>query len=89
MSDTVLPSIGSVVISMAGRDADRYFVVVAYCKETDYVLIADGALRKVDNPKKKKLKHLKEKSIIIPVIKERLEMGERCMIMKSEHTWKP
>ncbi len=46
MSDTVLPSIGSVVISMAGRDADRYFVVVAYCKETDYVLIADGALRK-------------------------------------------
>lgn len=77
MSDTVLPPVGSVVISKAGRDANRYFVVVAHCKEVGYVMISDGALRKIDNPKKKKLKHLSEKSIIIPVIKERLANGER------------
>ena len=47
---------GRVVISLAGRDEGRRFVVI----EADemYAMIVDGDLRKVDRPKKKKRKHL-------------------------------
>lgn len=48
--------IGSVVRSKAGRDKGDYFVVLAL--DGNFVYMANGELRKVDNPKKKKLKHL-------------------------------
>lgn len=50
-------SIGSVVLSKCGRDKGRYFIV---CKILDegHVLLADGALRKLARPKKKKTKHV-------------------------------
>ena len=50
---------GTIVLSKAGRDSGRLFIVVGRVDE-NFVLIADGKLRKVDTPKKKKLKHLKE-----------------------------
>lgn len=50
--------IGRIVQSTAGRDADRYFVIVSEV-DSDYVAIADGRLRHVVHPKKKKLKHCK------------------------------
>ncbi len=43
--------------STAGRDAGKYFVVVKLVDE-QYCLISDGKLRKVEKPKKKKMKHL-------------------------------
>ena len=49
--------VGRVVFSKAGRDAGHYFVVVAVL-DKDHVAIANGCQRKVDNPKKKKIKHL-------------------------------
>lgn len=50
-------TLGQIVHSKAGRDKDRYFIVVGIV-DNEYVLIADGDLRKIDNPKKKKIKHL-------------------------------
>ena len=50
--------IGRIVQSLAGRDADRLFVIVAEL-DGEHVAIADGRMRKCVNPKKKKLKHLK------------------------------
>ena len=50
--------IGRIVQSVAGRDADRLFVIVAEL-DGEHVAIADGRLRKCVNPKKKKLRHLK------------------------------
>ena len=49
---------GTLVQSLAGRDKGRYAIVVDL-PEDNFALIADGKLRKVDAPKKKKLKHLK------------------------------
>ena len=48
---------GQIVHSKAGRDKDRYFIVIDVIND-DYVLIADGNLRKIANPKKKKIRHL-------------------------------
>ena len=50
--------IGRIVQSLAGRDADRLFVIVAEL-DAEHVAVADGRLRKCVDPKKKKLKHLK------------------------------
>ena len=50
--------IGRIVQSVAGRDADQLFVIVAEL-DGEHVAVADGRLRKCVNPKKKKLKHLK------------------------------
>jgi ribosomal protein L14E/L6E/L27E len=49
--------IGRVVYSKAGRDAERYYIIISVLNE-EYVYICDGDLRKIDNPKKKKVKHL-------------------------------
>ena len=50
---------GTIVLSTAGRDSGRLFAVVGI-PEDNFRLIADGRLRKLDRPKKKKLRHLKE-----------------------------
>ena len=49
--------IADLVISVSGRDKNRIFMVVDIPEE-GYVHIADGALRKLEKPKKKKIKHL-------------------------------
>ncbi len=47
---------GMVVRSRAGRDAGRWFVITAL--EGNYALLADGDLRRLEKPKRKKLMHL-------------------------------
>lgn len=49
---------GQFVLSIAGRDVNRLFVVFDVIDD-NYVMIADGMLRSINKPKKKKLKHLK------------------------------
>lgn len=48
---------GDIVYSKAGRDKEGYFIVISV--DGEYVQICDGKRRKVDRPKRKKLKHLK------------------------------
>lgn len=48
---------GSIVISKAGRDKGRKLVVVEIVDD-EYVLVADGDLRKLGSPKRKKRMHL-------------------------------
>lgn len=47
---------GSLVYSIKGRDKGNLFLVLK--RDGDFVYLADGDLRKVENPKKKKLKHV-------------------------------
>lgn len=48
---------GQIVRSKAGRDRLRHFVIYEVI-DSDYVTIVDGDLRKIQKPKKKKIKHL-------------------------------
>lgn len=50
--------VGEIVVSKAGRDRNRAFVVLEVL-DADYVLLADGRLRTLDRPKKKKRRHLR------------------------------
>ena len=68
--------VGRVVFSKAGRDQGHYFVVVDVIDE-DYVAIANGCQRKVDNPKKKKIKHLAAQKEIFEEIREKIFSKKR------------
>ncbi len=61
---TMIP--GRVVLSTQGRDEGRYFVVLKVIDE-NFVMMADGLTRKIDHPKKKKVKHLRPKPIVVEV----------------------
>ena len=47
---------GQVVYSISGRDKTMPFIVLA--EEGDYLYLADGKLRTLEHPKKKKKKHV-------------------------------
>jgi len=67
---------GNIVLSKAGRDKGKYFIVLKVV-DAEYVLIADGSLRKVDNPKLKKCKHLENTGKTSERICEKLTDGVR------------
>ena len=71
--------VGRVVFSKAGRDAGHYFVVVAVL-DKDHVAIANGCQRKVDNPKKKKIKHLVAKPEVLEEIREKIFAKKRIFV---------
>ena len=50
--------IGDIVISLAGHDTGKPFIVVAKANE-NFVLIADGISRGMENPKLKRKRHLR------------------------------
>jgi ribosomal protein L14E/L6E/L27E len=50
--------VGQIVLSKAGRDKGKKFIVYSVIDE-NYVYLVDGKLRKVEKPKKKKIKHIK------------------------------
>ncbi len=68
-------SIGRVACSRAGRDKGRYSLIVSIVDD-EYVLLADGDLRKFNSPKKKKLKHLFLRPETAEDIAKRLEAGQ-------------
>lgn len=63
--------IGSVVISKAGRDKGRCFIVVAV--EGEYFYLCDGDLRKSDSPKKKKAKHVAVTNTVCDYIGDKIK----------------
>lgn len=67
-------SAGDIVYSLAGRDKDKIFIVLEVLDE-NFVLLADGDLRRVQRPKKKKIKHLKKTNITAERIREKLSEG--------------
>jgi ribosomal protein L14E/L6E/L27E len=54
--------VGQIAKSRAGRDKANLFVIID--KDTEYVYLVDGKIRKVDNPKKKKFKHIEATNYI-------------------------
>jgi len=69
-------TLGQVVYSKAGRDKGRKFIIVEIIDES-YVMISDGDLRKIENAKRKKLKHLDVTGEVVLPLKEKLESKAR------------
>ena len=69
-------TLGQVVYSKAGRDKGKKFIVIDIIDEL-YVMISDGDLRRIENAKRKKQKHLKITEEIVFPISEKLEKKVR------------
>lgn len=59
--------IGCIVRSTAGRDQGRFLVVLAL--EGEYAFLADGKVRRITKPKKKKQKHLEDVGQVVELSK--------------------
>ena len=68
--------VGSIVISKAGRDMGRPFLVVQEIDE-NFVLVADGKLRTMDRLKTKRRKHLKPTGEMVQDARDRLSQGKQ------------
>ncbi|MCL6450381.1 MAG: KOW domain-containing RNA-binding protein [Acetobacteraceae bacterium] len=68
--------VGQVVKSLAGRDRDRYFLVLSVVDER-HVLVTDGDLRRVDRPKRKNVRHLEPAPQVAEAVAAALARGEK------------
>lgn len=66
---------GQIVKSKAGRDLGKLFVIIDI--KDEYLYLVDGTTRRLDNPKKKKRKHVQPVNHIIDEIKSKLTQGEQ------------
>lgn len=74
MSNAV--EVGRIVISKAGRDAGMAFMITAVL-DGQYVEVANGTLRKLSKPKKKKIRHIEMTPLFLENLKEKLEQGKK------------
>ena len=70
-------TVGDIVQSLRGRDAYQPFIVLDI--KNDYVTLVNGKNRTIQNPKRKKLKHVKLTSIKIDAIKCKLQNNEKVL----------
>ncbi len=54
---------GQIVKSLSGRDKGRYFVVLEI--QEGFIWLADGKLRKLEHPKRKKPKHVQKTNTFV------------------------
>lgn len=67
---------GSVVLCKMGRDKGGHFMVCGILDE-DYVLICDGLSRRLQKPKKKNVKHVKEIGVVLDNIAAKLKTNKK------------
>jgi len=72
--DTKNLSLGQIVKSKSGRDKGWVFFIVSIVDE-NHVVVADGDYRRIENPKKKKIKHLQPYNRVSETIANKLKNG--------------
>lgn len=70
-----LVQIGHLVSSVQGRDSGKFYLVVEI--EEARIKVADGECRKVENPKRKNLKHLKVYDVVAGILNDKAQSGKK------------
>lgn len=68
------PQIGEFVSSLSGHDAGSTYMIVKI--EEPFVWLCDGDYKKIDKPKKKRIKHVKLSNVAADAIKEKIEKNK-------------
>lgn len=68
---------GSVVKATAGRDKGRLFFVVYMCQ--NFINLVDGKIRKLEKPKKKKLKHIELVGNFDIPVAQKIQAGDKVL----------
>lgn len=64
---------GMTAVSLAGHDTGKRYMIMK--AEGEYVYLADGTIRTIENQKKKKIKHIQAAYEIVAEIQEFLDEG--------------
>lgn len=75
-------AIGQVVYSKCGRDKGLVFVVVS--ADGEFVWLADGRLRRLEKPKKKKCKHVQPTKTLLPGVRDKLEKPAGAALLDAD-----
>jgi len=67
---------GQLVVSRSGRDSGKVYLVLNF-EGDKFVSVADGILRRVENPKRKNVRHLDYYPVVAEEIADKLNSGER------------
>ena len=70
-------AIADVVRSIAGRDQGQLFYVLG--TEGAYLLLADGKMRQIEKPKRKKIKHTVKVLRSETRVAEKLRLGDKVL----------
>ena len=76
--------VGTMARSKAGHDKGADFIVLK--TDGEYAYLADGKTRKVERPKKKKLKHIQVSGKCAEEVVKAMENGEEltnCLVRKA------
>lgn len=77
--------IGSIVLAIAGREKQQLFIVTKV--ENQFVYLVDGKKRKLENAKRKNLKHIhllkRENTFNEKIINNTITNGEIIKILKD------
>ena len=65
----------NIVRSIAGRDAGKYFFVLA--TEEDFLLLADGKHRRLESPKRKRSRHVQFVAESDSAVAEKIRSSEK------------
>jgi len=68
--------IGQFVVSKAGRDKEKIFITIDK-QGSDYLLLVDGDLRKIESPKKKKVKHVRPLETVSVDLQKKISEGKK------------
>ena len=66
-----------IVLALCGRERGRLFFVLD--RDENYALIADGKRRKIEKPKRKKVKHIQLAARTDSRVAEKLRSGEKVL----------
>jgi len=66
-----------IVLSLAGRDKGKLFYVIG--TEGAYVLVADGKGRRLEHPKRKKLKHVRRVTRNDSRVADKIANGDKVL----------
>ncbi len=68
-------SMGMTAVSLAGHDKGKTYVILSVDK--NYVYLVDGSIRTLQNPKKKKLKHVQVNYTVVSWIQNILNANKK------------
>lgn len=66
-----------IIVSLAGRDKGQTFYVLGV--EGEYAFLVNGKTRKIENPKRKKLKHLRFAARVDSKVAEKIRNGDKVL----------
>lgn len=85
MSDNIsLFKVGAIVEILMGRDSGKLAIIIENVNER-YVLLVDGDKRKVDSPKKKNVRHIRQTGYISKEIIKSLEESKKVSNAKLRY----